>query len=73
MDTKEFYQSFISIIDYIAYGNIGVVSFKGDIFITQSQYLNPIHEDCSHSIKGIEKQEYDRNLDNKTLNSRNSA
>lgn len=92
MNTKEYYQAFISIIDYVANGNnnitretgeelagnywpriydilyekkIGVASSGGDIFITQSQYLSLIYEDCLHSIKELEKQEYDRDLDNK--------
>lgn len=92
METKEYYQAFISIIDYVNNENntitcekgeelagnywpriyeflyekrIGVASSGGDIFITQSQYLSSIYEDCLHSIKEIENQEYDRNLDNK--------
>lgn len=92
MKTKEYYQAFISIIEYITNDNntitcekgkelagnywpliydilyekkIGVASSGGDIFITQSQYLSPIYEDCLHSIKEIEKQEYDRDLDNR--------
>lgn len=92
METKEYYQAFISIIDYVNNGNniitcekgeelagnywpriyevlyekrIGTAISGGEFIVTQSQYLSPIYEDCLHAIKEIEKQEYDRNLDNK--------
>lgn len=92
MDTKEYYQSFISIINYVAEGNNTITCEKGEelagnywpriykvlnekklgtaisggtFIITQGQYLNPIYEDCIHSIKELEKQESDRDLDNK--------
>lgn len=92
METKEYYQALISIIDYVNNGNniitcekgeelagnywpriyeflyekrIGTAISGGEFIVTQSQYLSPIYEDCLHAIKEIEKQEYDRNLDNK--------
>lgn len=93
MESKEYYQSLMSVIEYVASGHseitcekgtelsgeywarifllftnehIGVGLEGGDFYITQPQYLNPIHADCIQAINAIEKQEADRELSNRS-------
>ena len=41
----------------------GVSISGGEFHVTRGVYLNPIYEDCKHSLEELERQEADRELD----------